>query len=142
MEANEPENRRTVPVLCHILKLMPDEPVSVYDGRTVGRPPRSMHDERDEADFLRSAAETRGVRIIHDWSGGQSIVSTIVTAISDLTGESTIEPVHDRVDPDALEALFRPISADRRRDRGQVTFPLAGYDVTVDANGLILIEEH
>jgi len=48
----------------------------------------------------------------------------------------------DRVDPDALEALFRPISADRRRDRGQVTFPLAGYDVTVDANGLILIEEH
>ena len=100
-----------------------------------------MNDERDESDFLRSATEARGLRIIYDWSGDESIVSTIVNAISELTGEASIEPVHDHVDPDALEALFRPLSDERRRDRGQVTFPLSGFDVTVDANGLILIEE-
>jgi len=100
-----------------------------------------MNDERDEADFRRSSAEMSGVRILHDWSGDESIVGTIVTAITELTGDASIEPVHDRIDPDALESLFRPISADRRRDKGQVTFPLAGFDVTVDANGLIVIEE-
>lgn len=101
-----------------------------------------MNDERDDADFLRSNAETKGVRILFDWSEEESLVSTIVTAITELTGQSSIEPVHDRIDPDALEALFRPVAPDRRRDTGQVTFPLAGFDVTVDANGLILIEEH
>lgn len=100
-----------------------------------------MNDEPDDADFLRSTTESRGVRILHDWSGEESLVSTIVTAIAELTGDASIEPVHDRVDPDALEALFRPISPDRRRDTGHVTFTLSGFDVTVDANGMILIEE-
>lgn len=94
----------------------------------------------DHDDFLRSNAETAGVRILHDWSDDESIVSTIVTAIADLTGRTPIEPVHERIDADALEALFRPISEERRRDEGYVTFPLEDFTVTVDANGLILIE--
>ena len=100
-----------------------------------------MNDDHDDADFLRSATEARRVRVIHDWSGEESVVGAIVTAITELTGRDEIEPVHERIDPDALEALFRPIDEGRRREEGYVTFPLAGFDVTVDANGLILIEE-
>ena len=99
------------------------------------------NDEPDDVDFLRSSAELRGVRVIHDWSGDGSIVSTIVGAIDELSGERSVEPLHDHVDTDALESLFQPISEERRRDRGYVTFPLDGFDVTVDANGLIVIEE-
>lgn len=99
-----------------------------------------MNDENGD-DFFRSAAGTRSVRILHDWSAEESVVSTVVTAIAELSGRSSIEPLHDRIDTDALEALFRPISTDRRRDRGHVRFPVEGYDVTVDANGLIVIEE-
>ena len=101
-----------------------------------------MDDEHHDGDFLRSSAELqRGVRVIHDWSAEESIVSTIVNAIAELTGRAPVEPLHDRIDADALEALFQPIEEDRRRDEGYVTFPFDGYDVTVDANGLILIEE-
>lgn len=100
-----------------------------------------MTDEHDDVDFFRSSVETQGVRILHDWSDEESIVSTIVAAINELSGRTTVEPVHDRIDPDALEALFRPISEDRRREEGFVTFPLDEFDVTVDATGMILIEE-
>lgn len=100
-----------------------------------------MNDEFDDGDFLRSTAELQGVRVIHDWSGEESIVSTIVNAVQELTGQTSAEPLHNRIDTDALESLFQPISEDRRRDEGYVTFPFAGFDVTVDANGLILIEE-
>lgn len=99
-----------------------------------------MNDDHDD-DFLRSSARTRGVRILHDWSGETSIVSTIVNAVAELSGRTSIEPVHDRIDTDALEALFQPVSEDRRRDEGYVTFPIEEFDVTVDANGMILIEE-
>lgn len=102
---------------------------------------QTMNDEHDDADFLRSSAEMRGVRVIHDWSGEESIVSTIVSAVAELSGQASAEPLHHRIDTDALEALFQPISADRRRDEGYVTFPMEGFDVTVDANGLITIEE-
>ena len=100
-----------------------------------------MNDEPDDGDFLRSSAELRGVRVIHDWSAEESIVSTIVNAVTELTGQPSPEPLHDRIDTDALEALFQPVSEDRRRDEGYVTFPFDGFDVTVDANGLIVIEE-
>lgn len=100
-----------------------------------------MKDERDDGDFLRSSAETRGVWILHDWSDEESIVSTIVTAIAELSDPTTIDPLHHYVDPDALERLFRPISDDRRREEGYVTFSVEEFDVTVDANGMILVEE-
>lgn len=100
-----------------------------------------MNDDHDDADFLRSSAQTKGVRILHDWSDEESIVSAIANAIAELSGRSSIEPIHDYVDPDALEALFRPISEDRRRDRGYVTFTVEEFEVTVDANGIILVEE-
>lgn len=101
----------------------------------------TTNDEHDDADFLRSSTQVRGIRVIHDWSGDESVVSSIVSAISELTGRTSVDPLHHRIDTDALEALFEPISADKRRDEGYVTFPVEGFDVTVDANGLILIEE-
>lgn len=100
-----------------------------------------MNDEPDDGDFYRSTARARAVRIIHDWSDEESIVSTIASAIEELSEEGSIDPMHDYVDTDALEALFRPISEDERRDRGHVSFRVEEFYVTVDANGLILIEE-
>lgn len=100
-----------------------------------------MNDEPDDGDFLRSSAQVQAVRIIHDWSDDESIVGTIAAAIEERWGGESIEPLHEYVDTDALEALFRPISEEKRRDRGQVSFSVEGFDVTVDANGLIVIEE-
>ena len=99
-----------------------------------------MNDD-DDGDFLRSSAAAGGVRILHDWSTEESIVGTIVAAVTEMGGDEPEELVHDRIDPDALEALFRPVSPGRRRDRGFVTFPLGDFDVTVDASGMVLIDE-
>lgn len=100
-----------------------------------------MNDEPDDADFYRSSARADAVRIIQDWSEEESIVSTIAAAIEELSEGEPIEPLHEYVDTDALEEVFRPISEEKRRDRGYVSFRVDGFDVTVDANGLILIEE-
>ena len=45
------------------------------------------------------------------------------------------------VDPDALEALFAPRNGDEQRNRGHLTFPVAGCDVTVYAHGEVVVHE-
>lgn len=53
-----------------------------------------------------------------------------------------LEPLFTRIDPDALDALFSDGAGTTVRAEGEVTFPMAGCDVTVDASGAIDVEPH
>lgn len=50
-------------------------------------------------------------------------------------------PLHEIVDPDALDTLCQPLNGDILRDgSGQLTLPLHGCTVTLDWSGTIRIE--
>lgn len=100
-----------------------------------------MNEEDETREFVRSGAVSEGYHVLYDWSGDGSIVSTIVRAVTELSGRKPQERLHSRIDPDALEALFRRSPGEPGRDRGAVTFPFAGFDVTVDADGVIRLDE-
>lgn len=51
-----------------------------------------------------------------------------------------LEPLFTRIDPDALDALFSNGAGTTVRAEGQITFPMGGCDVTVDATGAIDVE--
>lgn len=64
----------------------------------------------------------------------------VVTTVANVRGEdpTVLDPLHDSIDPDALDALF----AGREPDsRDYVEFAYAGYDVTVSGDGRIVVAE-
>ena len=68
----------------------------------------------------------------------------IVTEIASLEGvdPTMLEPpLHDVIDPEALNALFAPTRRSPRTDSGQVSFTYHGYDVTVTATGSVSVTE-
>lgn len=71
----------------------------------------------------------------------QSLTVKIVEAIADRAGvdETDLPPLHDVIDPDALEALFIPASPNAN-DAAQIRFQYYGYRVTVSADGSVTVE--
>ena len=68
----------------------------------------------------------------------------IVTEIASREGvdPTMLEPpLHDVIDPEALNALFAPTRRSPRTDSGRVSFTYNGYDVTVTATGSVSITE-
>lgn len=51
------------------------------------------------------------------------------------------ESLHAVVDPEALDRLFEPRPNGATRPRGTVSFTFCGYDVTVDRDGVVALEE-
>lgn len=81
-------------------------------------------------------------QVTHDWGSDGSISYTIVEAISAASGQDPTEigQLSDAVDPDALDALFRPLDGEPvRTDGGRVEFSHDGFDVTVAANGTVTV---
>ncbi len=81
-------------------------------------------------------------RIAVDWSDDGSVSTTIVMAVTEISdlGEDAVEPLIDRIDPDALDDLFAPHRADAQREDGVVRFLFADHVVTVYARGEIVID--
>lgn len=100
-----------------------------------------MEHNENSREFLRSTAVSEGIHVLHDWSGDDSIVATIVRAVTEVTGEEPEECVHYRIDPDGLDALFRRAPGEVTRDRGSVTFPFSGFQVTVHADGMVHLRD-
>lgn len=88
--------------------------------------------------------------------GGDSVDGTVakpptravVEAVAEAEGvpseelrPPTYEPLHEAIDPDALDALFEDRADGRPRPGGTVTFPYCGYTVTVGADGAVTLEE-
>lgn len=69
-----------------------------------------------------------------------TIVDAVVAAIADELGADPMEldPLHESVDPDALESIFRDTSS-ATRDGGTVTFESNGCAVTVGADGTVTV---
>jgi hypothetical protein len=67
--------------------------------------------------------------------------TTISDRVIDRLAERTntdpieLEPLFGRVDPDALDSLFSDGAGSIVRTEGQLSFPMAGCEVTVTADG-------
>lgn len=80
-------------------------------------------------------------RSYHDPTGETDLSTSVLLALDSLPGydlHGGDESLFDRLDPDALDALFEPAAASRRAE-GQVTFTIDSYEVTACANGEITI---
>lgn len=65
----------------------------------------------------------------------------VVYAVAEHTGTDPQEltPLHDVVDPDALNQLFESNGSDGERTQGRVTFDYCECTVTVSADGSVLV---
>lgn len=77
----------------------------------------------------------------HDWTSGEPLSTAIVDAIATLSdGDPTHVPLlYDRLDPDALDALFRPRERGATRSDGHLWFRLGEYGVSVFGDGRVVV---
>lgn len=75
---------------------------------------------------------------MHDWSSDEPLSFSVVRAVSRFAGEEpeSLPPLYDVIDPDALDTLF----TDRTGRNGSLSFSLDAHDVTVYADGSIVVE--
>jgi hypothetical protein len=79
----------------------------------------------------------------YDWASEGALSAFIIQRmIEETKTDSTDVPqsLYQRIDPDALEDLFRPLLDGTPRTSGKVTFKLAGHYVTAHGDGTIEIE--
>ncbi|WP_132059468.1 HalOD1 output domain-containing protein [Halorussus amylolyticus] len=79
------------------------------------------------------------LRVQADWSGTETLDSAITCAISRATGAAVTDlaPLYEYMDPDALHEFVESM-----RDSGAettITFEYEGHDVSVRADGEILV---
>lgn len=77
----------------------------------------------------------------HDFDGAAKLSTTLVHALSTVTNADMTDTeftLHDYVDPDALNRLFRS-QDDADRINGHLTFTIMGYQTTIYSNGQIRI---
>jgi len=86
--------------------------------------------------------QTDTYHVDFDWKGSESLNATIVTTVASVSGvePTEMEPLYDRLDPDALAELFSPIQDGTRRPNGHISFPLQGCTVTVHSDGHIVVK--
>ncbi|MFC7045722.1 HalOD1 output domain-containing protein [Halobacteriaceae archaeon GCM10025711] len=78
----------------------------------------------------------------HDWDGPARLSTTVVHALADAMNADPTEmsfALYDTVDPDALDALFRP-TADGVARSGELTFTVEDYRVTIWSDGRIVVD--
>lgn len=78
-------------------------------------------------------------RTTHDWSGDVPLCTTVLALVADAVGvdPTGLPPLNDAVDPDALDRLFATREDGTERPPGDVSFPFAGVDVSVLADGTV-----
>ena len=91
-----------------------------------------------------SRPQSRAVyRAVHDPDGPAALSTTVVHALADCMG---VDPtageisLYDAVDPDALDALFRPKYDGTPRTGGRLAFVVDDHRVTITGGGEIVIE--
>ncbi|NHN60506.1 MULTISPECIES: HalOD1 output domain-containing protein [Halorussus] len=102
-----------------------------------------MHESESPATpVVEPGNQSSGVtRAFHDPEGDATLVQTILEALDDAAdpGEEPTVRLYDAVDPDALEAIFRPTRNGPRRDAGRVSFSVGAFRVDVHAGGQVLV---
>lgn len=73
-------------------------------------------------------------------TGRYSISERVIDRIADHRGVDPLDletPLHEVVDPDALDTLFAPTSRGSPRPTGRVTFPYEDCQVAVESDGTV-----
>lgn len=85
-----------------------------------------------------------GARVFRQDVGDDAEIATVVTravaSMEEDDPESLQPPLHDVVDPDALDRIFQSLDGDTRRQTGRVEFPLREYEVTVWSDGTVVVD--
>lgn len=84
----------------------------------------------------------RGFQTTHDWAGDRPLSCTVVEAVAAASGRDPTEvgQLSTAVDPDSLDALFRPLDGPPPRNgSGRIEFSYDGYRVTVAASGEVSV---
>lgn len=87
-------------------------------------------------------APARSYHVQHDFDGPAELTTTLVHALSTVTGADVTDAgftLNDFVDPDALDRLFGPKADGTPRGDGHVGFQVWGHEVTVYSSGTIRI---
>lgn len=80
----------------------------------------------------------------HDVAGPARLSTTLVHVLADIAGADVSQAhaaVASNVDVDALDRIFRAGHGERPAQRGQLSFPVWQYCVTLYADGRIVVEE-
>lgn len=88
--------------------------------------------------------EPQSYIVDHQFWGSAHLTTTLVHAISDVTGvdvSRTEEALCDHVDPMALDRIFRPKADGTTRGGSTLGFPIFGHHVTVYGTGRIEITQ-
>ncbi len=73
---------------------------------------------------------------------GEHVSETVIRAVSEQDGVSltNVEPLYERIDPDALDDFFDPVCDGRGSTAMSVEFDYAGYTVIVRGSGVVELE--
>jgi hypothetical protein len=90
-----------------------------------------------------TSQQTDGAHVYHatpDESPSEAVIRATVDAIDmeAVTDASSLPPLYEAVDPDALNAVLAP---DRTNGIATVRFRYMGYDVTMDGTGQVTLVE-
>lgn len=80
--------------------------------------------------------------VTYEMSDDESVTEAVVTAVRSVSDESETElrPLYTVIDPDALDAIFRPYRDGTPRDgAGKVTFEYGRYDVRVRSDRTVVV---
>lgn len=79
----------------------------------------------------------------HDWETEIPVSTVVVKLVSDLEDvpPTALDPLHDYVDPDALDRLVAPKRDGTPRNGAYASFRFEGYDITVSGDGEISLYE-
>ena len=81
------------------------------------------------------------IRSRHDWSVDSAFEAVVAAvAVAADCDPVSLTPLHERVDPEALEALFAAASPGGSPDGLSVTFAYEGYEVTVEGAGTVTVQ--
>lgn len=78
----------------------------------------------------------------YDWAN-ETVTGAVVSAVSAVEGIDPldVEPLYSKVDPDALDKLFSPMTDGVPRHNVALSFLLHGYSVTVYSEGRVDVQE-
>lgn len=88
--------------------------------------------------------EPRRYTAYHDVTGPARLTTTVVHVVADIAG-ADVSTVHTEIgtalDLDALDRLFTADYDSRSAPQGHLRFPVWHYEVTIHADGRIVVEE-
>lgn len=94
-------------------------------------------DTTDSSGLTEAPGRTGVYRATHDPEGPATVSDTVIEAVAevaDVDPTTTLIPLADRIDPDALDTLFVDSEGDV-----QITFSVCGLEILVQSDGRIRI---